>query len=177
MVFIAVCALWLSGLKRVYRLRPKCPDKIGTPECVVLRTLAAVYLWAEKLSKVSRPSALTPWFRPDDRQTRYRTAFMPRGDTEVAENPKASSKLLSRVWWHSGGCWYPPPLLLWHSVKSVGFVPSQDLECTSCSCSWWSGGDNPILPSPLFQAVRCDLCINICSISLWAYILLQHRCV
>lgn len=43
-VFIAVCALWLSGLKRVYRLRPKCPDKIGAPECVVLRTLAAVYL-------------------------------------------------------------------------------------------------------------------------------------
>lgn len=60
MVFIAVCALWLSGLKRVYRLCPKCSDKIGAPECVVLRTLAAVYLPAEKLSKVSRPSALTP---------------------------------------------------------------------------------------------------------------------
>lgn len=98
MVFIAVCTLWLSGLKRVYRLRPKCRDKIGAPECVALRTLAAVYLLAEKLSKVSRPSALTPRFRPDDRQTRYQTAFVPWGDTEVPENPKASSELLSRVW-------------------------------------------------------------------------------
>lgn len=138
MVFIAVCVLWLSGLKRVYRLRPKCPDKIGAPECVVLRTLAAVYLWAEKLSKVSRPSALTPRFRPDDRQTRYRTAFVPRGDTEVAENPKASSELLSRVCWHGGGCWNPPPLFLWHPMESVGFVPSRDPGRTSSSCSWWS---------------------------------------
>lgn len=44
MVFIALCAIWLSGLKCVCRLRPKCSDKIGAPECVVLRTLAAVYL-------------------------------------------------------------------------------------------------------------------------------------
>lgn len=87
----------LSGLKRVYRLCPKCPDKIGAPECVVLRTFAAVYLRAEKLSKVPRPSAPTPWLRADDRHRRYPTAFVPRGDTAAAENPKAQPELLSGV--------------------------------------------------------------------------------
>lgn len=148
MVFVAVCVLWLSGLKRVSRLRPKCPDKIGSPECVVLRMLAAVYLRAEKLSKVSRPPALTPWFRPDDRQTRYRTAFVPWGDTEVAENPKALSVLLSRVCWHGGGCWYPPPLLLWHPVKSVGFVPSGDPRPPA------AGGQEVTTPSSLLLSSR-----------------------
>lgn len=151
MVFIAVCALWLSGLKHVYRLCPKCSDKIGAPECVVLRTLAAVYLRAEKLSKVSRPSALTPWFRPDDRQMRYRTAFVPRGDTKVAENPKALSKLLSWVCWHGGGCWYLPPLLLCILWKAWDLSPP---KTWSVPCPSAVIGQEVTTPSSLLLSSR-----------------------
>jgi len=87
------------------------------------------------------------------------TAFVPRCDTKVAENPKPCSELLRQICWRGGGCWDLPLLsggILWQvwdssPPETCGILPQ--LETGRWLLVPWATPSAPLLPSRLSDAI------------------------